>query len=150
MVYLPRYGWSQTHYLKYRLRLTHRKRKKWYWICFKPPPLLLKIGYFWSIKSQWGEVKKLLNDKLFGLRTTRHSCVLLNVSKVGHPTCTWKCWIYHIIKLRSQKTFLKKIFLKKVLLQIKRIERKPLPYILTRLPVVPEDCSVYVLVELKT
>ena len=37
----------------------------------------------------------------------------------------------------------------KVLLQIKRIERKPLPYILACLPVVPEDCSVYVLVELK-
>ena len=66
MVYLPRYGFAQTHYLKYRLRLTHRKRKKGNWMSFKPPALLLKMGYFWSIKSRCGRWKNYLITIFFG------------------------------------------------------------------------------------
>ena len=66
MVYLSRYGFAQTHYLKYRLRLTHRKRKKGNWMSLSPPPLLLKIGYFWSIKLRWGRWKNYLETNFFG------------------------------------------------------------------------------------
>ena len=66
MVYLSRCGFAQTHYLKYRLRLTHRKRKKENWMSFKPPALLLKMGYFWSIKSRCGRWKNYLITNFFG------------------------------------------------------------------------------------
>ena len=95
MVYLSRYGFAQTHYLKYRLRLTHRKRKKGNWMSLSPPPLLLKIGYFWSIKLRWGRWKNYLMTNFLGWELfpsggstvgTLGPCILLNVPKVGHPT----------------------------------------------------------------
>ena len=66
MVYRPRYGLSQTHYLKNRSRLTHRKRKKGNWMSFKPRALLLKIGYVRGIKLQCARWKNYLMANFFG------------------------------------------------------------------------------------
>ena len=92
MVYLPRYGFAQTHYLKYRLRLTHRKRKKGNWMSLSPPPLLLKIGYFWSIKLRWGRWKNYLMTNFLGWELfisdgsmvgTLGTCISQNVPILG-------------------------------------------------------------------
>ena len=60
MVFRPRYGLSQTHHLKNRSRLTHRKRKKGNLMSFKPRALLLKIGYLRGIKLQCARGKSYL------------------------------------------------------------------------------------------
>ena len=92
MVYLFRYGFAQPHYLKYRLRLTHRKRKKGNWMSFKPPALLLKMGYFWSIKSRCGRWKNYLITNFFGWELfssdgstvgTLGTCISQNVPILG-------------------------------------------------------------------